>query len=159
MSRISVNQTKLREILRAQRFAQRATPDNLLRALEIVVEHLLDPETLTPEEIPAVADIYPDWEPDQAYAANRVLNYNGVLVRVIQAHTSQADWLPDATPALYTAFHSPGTVPDWVQPQGGHDAYAAGAEVRHNGIHWVNTHGDGNVWEPGVYGWVEVAPA
>jgi hypothetical protein len=46
------------------------------------------------------------------------------------------------------------TIPNWVQPSGAHDAYAAGAEVMHNGQHWVNTHGNGNVWEPGVYGWV-----
>ena len=26
-------------------------------------------------------------------------------------------------------------------------------ELIHNGTHWVNTHGDGNVWEPGVFGW------
>lgn len=45
------------------------------------------------------------------------------------------------------------SIPDWVQPTGGHDAYAAGAEVMHNGQHWINTHGDGNVWEPGVFGW------
>jgi hypothetical protein len=153
VSKITVNQTKLREILRARRTVERATPEQLLRALEIIVEHLLDPAELDPAEIPAVAAVYPDWEPDQAYAVNRVLNHNGVLVRVIQAHTSQADWLPDATPALYTVFRPPGAVTDWVQPQGGHDAYVAGAEVMHNGTHWVNTHGDGNVWEPGVYGW------
>jgi hypothetical protein len=44
-------------------------------------------------------------------------------------------------------------VPQWVQPTGSHDAYPAGAEVMHNGQHWINTHGDGNVWEPGVFGW------
>ena len=41
----------------------------------------------------------------------------------------------------------------WVQPEGAHDAYPAGALVLHNGSVWRNTHGDGNVWEPGVSGW------
>jgi len=39
--------------------------------------------------------------------------------------------------------------PEWVQPEGAHDAYEADAVVFHNGQFWVNTHGDGNVWEPG----------
>lgn len=33
------------------------------------------------------------------------------------------------------------------------DAYNNGAKVSHNGFHWINTYGDGNSWEPGVYGW------
>jgi hypothetical protein len=43
--------------------------------------------------------------------------------------------------------------PAWVQPTGAHDAYAAGEVVTHNGQTWDNAHGNGNVWEPGVYGW------
>jgi len=42
--------------------------------------------------------------------------------------------------------------PEWVQPQGAHDAYALGAIVSHNGQLWISTV-DANVWEPGVYGW------
>lgn len=41
----------------------------------------------------------------------------------------------------------------WVQPEGAHDAYGADAIVLHDGAVWSNTHGDGNVWEPGVSGW------
>ena len=44
--------------------------------------------------------------------------------------------------------------PEWSQPLGAHDAYAAGAKVSHNGKHWTSDL-DGNVWEPGVYGWTE----
>ena len=42
--------------------------------------------------------------------------------------------------------------PAWVQPTGGHDAYAAGTVVDHAGSTWVSDI-DANVWEPGVYGW------
>lgn len=54
------------------------------------------------------------------------------------------------------------TAPQWIQPSGGHDAYPAlnvrGIETRvtHNGIIWKNIHGDGNTWEPGVFGWEEI---
>lgn len=37
-----------------------------------------------------------------------------------------------------------------------HDAYAQGDKVSHNGKHWTSKV-DNNVWEPGVYGWTEVA--
>jgi len=49
--------------------------------------------------------------------------------------------------------------PDWIQPEGSHDAYPAQnvrgkpSRVTHKGDVWVNTHGDGNVWEPGASGW------
>ena len=39
---------------------------------------------------------------------------------------------------------------------GAHDAYDAGDKVAHNGKHWTSNL-DGNVWEPGVYGWTEVS--
>lgn len=45
--------------------------------------------------------------------------------------------------------------PAWVQPTGSHDAYTKGARVSHNGKKWRNDDYDANVWEPGVYGWVE----
>lgn len=42
----------------------------------------------------------------------------------------------------------------WKQPTGVHDAYAIGAVVSHNGARWRSTI-VGNVWEPGVSGWVD----
>ena len=153
MTTVTISLERVREVRRRLRTAERARPEILLYALEVLVEHLLDPATLTPEEIPAVAGVFPDWEVGVGYPLNRVLNYNGTLVKVLQAHTSQADWLPTATPTLYTAYHPPGAVPDWVQPQGAHDAKQIGDEVMHNGQRWVNTVAN-NVWEPGVHGWV-----
>ena len=41
----------------------------------------------------------------------------------------------------------------WVQPQPGVvDPYAKGAKVTHKDQRWTSDL-DGNVWEPGVYGW------
>ena len=46
-----------------------------------------------------------------------------------------------------------------TRPLGAHDAYSKGAKVSHNGKKWTSD-SDGNVWEPGVYGWTEyVEPA
>lgn len=46
---------------------------------------------------------YPAWTAGTAYAAGDRLVYNGDLYKVLQAHTSQATWLPGAgTESLYT---------------------------------------------------------
>lgn len=93
------------------------------------------------------------WSPETAYAVDTRVQYRGGLYRCVQAHTSQEDWAPDITPALWTRM-SLEEWPEWVQPTGVHDAYNTGDKVRHNGKHWVSEV-DANVWEPGVYGWSE----
>ena len=80
--------------------------------------------------------------------------YNGKLYRCVQAHTTQADWTPDKTPALWVEV-SLEEFPEWKQPAGAHDAYNKGDKVTHNGKKWESTV-DANVWEPGVHGWSEV---
>lgn len=99
-------------------------------------------------------ELFPAWATDTAYAVGDRVQYNGVLYKCIQAHTSQADWMPDATPALWVIV-SIEEWPEWIQPTGAHDAYDKDAKVSHNGKHWKNTM-DANVYEPGVYGWEEI---
>lgn len=100
-------------------------------------------------------ELFEPWAAGVDYAANQRLRYGDKLYRVVQAHTSQSDWTPDATPALYTEVAEPGTIPVWKQPTGAQDAYMTGNKVRYpdeQGKVWVSTV-DNNVWEPGVYGW------
>lgn len=99
-------------------------------------------------------ELFPAWATDTAYAVGDRVQYNGVLYKCVQAHTSQADWMPDATPALWVIV-SVEEWPEWIQPTGAHDAYDKDAKVSHNGKHWKNTM-DANVYEPGVYGWEEI---
>lgn len=99
-------------------------------------------------------ELFPAWATDTAYAVGDRVQYNGVLYKCVQAHTSQADWMPDATPALWVIV-SVEEWPEWIQPTGAHDAYDKDAKVSHNGKHWKNTI-DANVYEPGVYGWEEI---
>lgn len=59
------------------------------------------------------------------------------------------------TPALWSKIGDPAEEwPAWSQPLGAHDAYSAGDKVSHKGKHWTSDL-DGNVWEPGTYGWSE----
>ena len=99
-------------------------------------------------------ELFPAYRVGVDYVVGDRFRHGGKLYRVVQAHTSQADWVPDVTPALY-AVVSVEEWPDWVQPTGAHDAYATGAKVTHDGKHWVSDV-DNNTWAPGTYGWTEV---
>ena len=97
--------------------------------------------------------LYPLWEADKAVQVNERYRYGETLYKCVQAHTTQADWTPDATPALWVVV-SLDEWPVWVQPIGASDAYNKGDKVSHNEKNWISDV-DANVWEPGVYGWTE----
>ena len=57
---------------------------------------------------------YPHWEEGLEVSVGDRLQYGGKLYKVIQSHTTQADWTPDITPALFTVIdvEHAGTVDD-----------------------------------------------
>lgn len=99
-------------------------------------------------------ELFPMWQTDTAYTAGIRVRYDDKLYRCDQSHTSQADWTPDKTPALWTVI-SLDEWPEWVQPTGAQDAYALNAKVSHKGDHWTSDY-DNNTWEPSVFGWSKV---
>ena len=117
--------------------------------------------SLGDEEAMEIASVYEDWEIGRAYEVGSILKYgtNGVgdpqLYRVVQAHTSQADWTPDKTASLFTAIGlDESGYPIWSKPTGAHDAYDTGDIVDYNGTLYVSLI-DGNIWSPDEYpqGW------
>lgn len=110
-------------------------------------------ENISDEAALEAITLFPHWKEGITVAENTRYQYNGELYRVVQAHTTQADWTPDVTPALWVKV-SLEEWPEWVQPTGAHDAYAKDAKVTHNSKKWTSDV-DANVWEPGVYGWTE----
>ena len=98
---------------REQVYAKFAEYDEILRTLigsnaEKIVS------TFTDENALKVIDLYPEWTVGIAVAKDSRYQYNGKLYKCIQPHTTQADWTPDITPALWTvidATHS-GTIDD-----------------------------------------------
>lgn len=125
-------------------------------ALEAAARTAVAPllEDLADEERAAMVALYPAWSAGQALRSGVIVQYGGDLYRVVQAHTTQADWTPPAVPALFARIAPPNVVAAWVQPTGGHDAYALGAVVSHNGSVWESTV-NANVWAPGVFGWTQ----
>lgn len=96
------------------------------------------------------------WVTDHAYKFNDRASYSGAVYRCVQSHTSQADYAPDKTPALWTRIKAnpdPSEPEEWVQPLGDFDAYDKDDRVKHNGKIWISTYDGKNVWEPGVFGW------
>jgi hypothetical protein len=110
--------------------------------------------SLSDEDALSGVELFPEWESNKRYEVGDRYRYKMVLYRCVQAHTSQDDWTPDITPALWVVV-SLDEWPEWVQPTGAHDAYNTDDKVSHNGKHWISTV-DANIWEPGVYGWREV---
>lgn len=120
----------------------------LLRKLIEQLSITLDDETAL-----TGVELFPMWGIDMDYAVDDRVQHEGTLYKCVQVHTSQENWTPDATPALWVVV----TVeewPEWVQPAGAHDAYAKDSKVTHNGEKWISSY-DTNIWEPGVYGWTK----
>lgn len=120
-----------------------------------------------PDDIPALFTVYRkdsgtmDWIAGEQVDKGTQRVYNGTTYECIQAHVTQSDWTPDATPTLWKEV-SGGAYPVWVQPTGAQDAYNIGDIV------WFPTEGstlyrsliDANVWSPTVYpaGWQVYTP-
>ena len=117
--------------------------------------------SLTDEQAMEVVAVYDPWKEGKNYAVGDFLTYgeNGVgdpqLYKVAQAHTSQANWKPNETPALYTPIGLDDSgYPVWAQPTGAHDAYNKGDVVNYNGDLYESLI-DGNIYSPEAYpaGW------
>ena len=112
---------------------------------------------LPDEQAILIPSVFPPWNSTATYQTGDRVQYGELLYKCLQSHTAQADWTPDAAVSLWVRIDDPAEEwPEWRQPQGAHDAYVLGAKVSHNGKHWTSDVA-ANVWEPGVYGWTEVA--
>lgn len=138
-----------------------ATPESKSEITEAAIKVVeIQAQSLTDEQAIEVQPIYPEWSGDGAeYKKDYKVNYNEILYKVLQDHTSQADWTPDAASSLYVkVLTEPGVIKEWEQPTQ-ENAYMKGDKVSHKEKVWESLV-DNNVWEPGVQGtealWKEV---
>lgn len=129
--------------------------EQLRRALQMFAASLPEEQALE------VATVFPQYQTGAAYKKGQYITHgtdnNGdpCLYQVVQDHTSQVDWPPDSTPALYTRIGlTADGWPVWSQPTGSQDAYNKGDIVDYNGQLYQSTM-DSNVWSPDTYsqGW------
>ena len=94
-----------------------------------------------------------------AYEVGKRVLYNDILYKVIQAHTSQAEWTPVAAPSLFAKVINEtidGSIPEFEQPDST-NPYMKGDRVLFNGKVYESLI-DNNVYSPEAYpaGWKEV---
>lgn len=94
-----------------------------------------------------------------AYEVGKRVLYNDILYKVIQAHTSQADWTPATAPSLFAKVINEtidGSIPEFEQPDST-NPYMKGDRVIFNGKVYESLI-DNNVYSPEAYpaGWKEI---
>lgn len=129
--------------------------NQLTQQNKIVMKTIITSDALSDEQKEEILSTYPIYYVGTPYLVGDIFNYEGKLYEVIQAHTSQADWRPNAVESLYKQVLSVETeeteiISDFVQPTGGHDAYQKGDKFRFKGdVYEVLI--DNFVWNPETY--------
>lgn len=106
-----------------------------------------------------IQEFYDDWEVGVKYEVGTYIRYEGVLYKVITAHTSQSDWTPTSASSLFAKVLTDPTgetINEWVQPDST-NAYMTGDKVIFEGKTYESII-DNNVWSPSAYpaGWKEI---
>lgn len=104
---------------------------------------------LTDEQAEEVTILYPMWAVGVDYAVGDRRQYNGLLYKCLQAHTSQADWTPDVAVSLWVRTYVEEWIP-WYQPTGAHDAWMRGMRMAYTDGHHYICLVDGTVYPPDV---------
>ena len=117
-------------------------------------------ETLTDTQALQVPMLFDEFDGNGvAYKVGKRIMFEGVLYKVIQAHTSQAEWTPVAAPSLFAKVINEtidGSIPEFEQPNST-NPYMKGDKVIFNGKVYESLI-DNNVYSPEAYpaGWKEI---
>lgn len=117
----------------------------------LMTQSVLD--NATDEQALVMCPLYPAWQTGIKYAKGTYVNYNNVLYKVLQDHTSQETWTPDEAHSLFAkVINGVGEeeVPEWQQPDST-NPYMKDEVVRYKGELYMSLV-DNNVWTPGNVG-------
>lgn len=115
----------------------------------VLVDAIIAPQVragdLTDAEVEARAAVFPPWEAGVKVAVGDLFRWDGTVVEVVQAHTTQSDWTPDKTPALWRVYRTP-AMTAW-QPG---IAVKVGETFTFEGASWqvVQAHTTQSAWVP-----------
>ena len=113
-------------------------------------------EMLTDAQALEVIDLYDQWAVGVTYPVDTRIRYGEKLYKVLQEHTTQADWTPDVTPALYVEVAPAGEYREIKDNMLSTEAFAKGE------VGWYQSKDnlwksliDANVYTPETYpaGW------
>ena len=88
------------------------------------------------------------WRAGAECAAGSIRQYGEKLYKCLQAHTSQSDWIPDATPALWAVINrvSAGTLDDPIAAERGmeyeYGLYYLDPDPEHGGVYLCEREGE-----------------
>lgn len=115
--------------------------------------------SLNDEDALEAKELYPQWSGNGiSYKVNDKVRYNGILYKVLLAHTSQEGWTPTAAPSLFAKVLIPdeNIIPEWEQPDSTNGYQIGDRVIFENKIYesLINN----NIWSPIAYsaGWREV---
>ncbi|HIX84938.1 MAG TPA: hypothetical protein H9979_10470 [Candidatus Megamonas gallistercoris] len=140
--------------------------DNLLMAMltgtdtaPVIANYAIMLTSVNNEVAEKIPEMFPAWdESDKQYKTGDRVQYNGVLYKVLQDHTSQSTWTPTDAPSLFAKVltSTDGTPLEWQQPDST-NPYMKGDKVLYNGKIYESII-DNNVWSPEAYpsGWQEI---
>ena len=126
------------------------------RYLRTIIEELS--VNLDDEQAVESTKLFPAWKVGIEYKTDDRVRYLDVLYKVLQNHTSQADWTPDVAVSLYARvlIPDPEVIHVWEKPSA-ENAYMTGAKVyfptAEDDVYQSTM--DGNLWSPAEYpqGW------
>lgn len=73
----------------------------MMRQIGTGIALAMQKSELTDQEALQVKNLHKEWKPGEAVIEGDRLQYGDLLYKCRQAHTTQADWTPDKTPALW----------------------------------------------------------
>ncbi len=115
--------------------------------------------SLSDEDALEAVNLFENWHIGEAYTKDQRVNFEGILYKCLQAHTSQEAWTPTAAPSLWAKVLIPdaNVIPEWEQPDST-NAYMKGDKVMFNGQVYESAI-DNNVWSPTAYpaGWTLIS--
>lgn len=111
--------------------------------------------SLSDEDALEAVNLFHNWASREAYEKDQRVNYEGILYKCLQAHTSQDGWTPTAAPSLWAKVLIPdeNVIPEWEQPDST-NPYKKGDKVTFEGQVYESAI-DNNIWSPSAYpgGW------
>lgn len=115
--------------------------------------------TVPDEEVESVKVLFPQWKVGTHYEMNTRVRFKENVYKILQAHTSQEDWMPDVAVSLYAPLlidEETNEILEWVQPDST-NPYMIGDRVIFEEKIYESLI-DNNTWSPVDYpaGWQEI---
>ena len=115
--------------------------------------------TVPDEEVESVKVLFPQWKVGIYYKMNTRVRFKENVYKILQAHTSQEDWMPDVAVSLYAPLlinEETNEILKWAQPDST-NPYMIGDKVIFEEKIYESLI-DNNIWSPADYptGWQEI---